>query len=84
MRTTTERLALLYQRVSKMQRRRDRTALVLQGSGRAVLLTVLVTMVRHYSGNAEMTALFTGASLLDENVGGYVMVAVIAFMQVRC
>ena len=80
MRNTDERLALLHKRASEMQRKHDRTALILQGSGSAVLMFAVITMVRMYSGSAETTALFTGETLLDENTGGYVLVAVIAFM----
>lgn len=80
MKNNSERLTLLYQRVGELRRRRDKTALILQGSGSAVLMTVLVAMVRMYSGNAETISLFTGSSLLDENTGGYVLVALIAFM----
>jgi hypothetical protein len=80
MRNTDERLALLHKRASEMQRKHDRTALILQGSGSAVLMIAVIAMVRMYSGSAETFSLFTGATLLDENTGGYVLVAVIAFM----
>ena len=80
MRSTEERLALLHRRVRELQRRRDKALLVLQGSGSAGLMTALIVMVRSYSGNAEMASLYAGATLFDENTGGYVLVAVIAFM----
>lgn len=82
MRTAEERLALLHRRAAALRRKRDRRALRSWGAATAGLLaaliglTVLLDPVAHGLGQSGST----GATLLSEGAGGYVLVGVIAFM----
>ena len=80
MRDHRERLAVLHRRSDEIRHGRDAASLFMQGAGCTVLFILLALTVGMYSGGAEPVSLYTGASLLDENAGGYVLVAVIAFM----
>ena len=82
MKTTEQRIAVLHLRTRQLRRRREKTVL----SGLALLSLLLFVFLTRlsavpagiYSGSTGDS--FTGASLLDESIGGYVMTAVLAFM----
>ena len=82
MRTSEERIALLYERATVLRRREDEKRLILTGGASGTLLAVLLTVMLHLDLRSGGTAgnQFTGASLLGESAGGYVLVAVIAFV----
>ena len=82
MRTTEQRIAVLHQRARQLRRRQEKTALYGLAS-LSLLLSVL--LVRLTVGSAGYFSgitgdALTGASLLDESIGGYVLAAVLAFM----
>ena len=80
MRSTEQRIAVMHRRARELKRRRDGTALIMYGSSCAVLFAALVCMIGQFAGETVTAGLYTGASLLDVSAGGYVLVAVIAFM----
>ena len=75
-----DKLALIHKRAHQLRHRRDGTRLLLHGGVCTVLTAVLVFLIGGTSETADTDTLFTGASLLDANVGGYVLTAVAAFM----
>ncbi len=82
MRTSEERIALLYERARALRRREDEKRLILTGGASGTLLAVLLAVMLHLDLRSGGMAgnQFTGASLLGESAGGYVLVAVIAFV----
>ena len=75
-----DKLALIHKRAHQLHHRRDGTKLFLRGSTCAGLMTVLVVLIDGTAETADTGTFFTGASLLDASVGGYVLTAVVAFM----
>ena len=81
MRTDGERLALMHRRAAKLKRRRDRTLLhAWGGTAGALAVCLLCMMVAFYHGHGLSAETASGASMLSENAGGYVLVGVLAFM----
>ena len=82
MRSNEERLQLLHKRSKKLKEEKDKKILLLYGTICSVLLVALFSVTLELKGQPSGTAdgLFTGSSLLSEAAGGYVMVAVAAFM----
>ena len=82
MRTNEQRIAVLHQRTIQLRRRQEKTVLSGLASLTLLLSVVLVRLTvvsaGHFGGITGDG--FTGASLLDESVGGYVLAAVLAFM----
>ena len=81
MRSAKERMMLLHEREEQLRRQREKNILTLSGSLSMGLFVLLAALTMRYAGPAYSVSgdLFTGSSLLGENVGGYVLVAVIAF-----
>ena len=75
-----DKLALIHKRAHQLRHRRDGTRLWLHGGACTALVAVLVFLIGGTGAAAETDTLFTGASLLDANVGGYVITAIAAFM----
>ena len=82
MRTAEQRAAAVHKRTEELRRRREKDMLFLTGVCSCILLAVLIPVIAGLTGpSAEsFSDVFTGASLLDPGVGGYVMAAVLAFM----
>ena len=82
MRTAEQRAAAVHKRTEELRRRREKDMLFLTGVCSCILLVVLIPVIAGLTGpSAEsFSDVFTGASLLDPGVGGYVMAAVLAFM----
>lgn len=81
MRTAEERIRLLHQRADGLKRRRDRR--IIKGLGTlsvclCVCLTACIVRLTGMTHVAESGG-FTGASLLSDSAGGYVLVAVLSF-----
>lgn len=81
MRTAEARLSLLHQRAWQLSRKKSRRMLAYSAIRTTVLLAVLfmltVRLGKLQEGFSQIR--YTGASLLGESAGGYVLVAVIAF-----
>lgn len=82
MRTAEQRASAVHKRTEELRRRREKDMLFLTGLCSCILLAVLIPVIAGLTGpSAEsFNDVFTGASLLDPGVGGYVMAAVLAFM----
>ena len=81
MRSQEERVAALHQRAELLIRQTERRKLIGWGSASGLLLSALLTLlIRGAKGaHAVVSGQMTGSSLLDSSMGGYVLVAVIAF-----
>ena len=82
MRTPEERIRAVYARAEEPNRARERRKTGFLGAGGVLLALCLVLVISaagmpHLGGTATM---YGGATLLYENAGGYVLVAVLAFM----
>ena len=80
--TAEERVESLHARMDAMRRARERRKTGLIGAAGAVLAACLVWLIfdggaAHRGGSAD---LYSGATMLFENAGGYVLAAIIAFM----
>ncbi len=79
MRTTEERLQLLHQRAEALGRRKAKGALVALGGLTGGLLALLLALEGPFASHSAFSGQFSGASLLTDSVGSYVLAAVIAF-----
>ena len=81
MRTPEERLAKLHRRAAELKRERNKKALRGWGGVSVTLLFVLVAAFADITGGSGFAggSGMTGATLLGDSAGGYVLAAVIAF-----
>ncbi len=82
MRTAQERVEALHQRAEELAgRRRENAALVRLGTACGLLLACLTALVfgTEHAHTGVSPGAYTGAAMLFESAGGYVLVAVIAF-----
>ena len=82
MRTPEERVLAVHARMDALRRARERRKTGILGMGSALLALCLLLVIGaagavHPGGTA---GLYSGATMLFENAGGYVLVAVLAFM----
>ena len=81
MRTDAERVAALHAKMDALRRKRERRGTAALAAGCAGLTACLAMLVFGGSAGRGGTAgLYTGASLLFEDAGPYVLLAVAAFM----
>ena len=80
MRDTSERIASMHRRTRELRHKREGTTLIMSGGGCMALFVALLGFVMNFGGGTLATGTYTGTMLLSENVGGYVLVAVMAFM----
>jgi hypothetical protein len=81
MRTNEERIKALHARVAALQRQRERRKTRAIGAASIVLSVCLLFMVFNsgiHPGGAA--GLYSGATMLFEGAGPYVLIAVVAFM----
>jgi hypothetical protein len=81
MRTASERITAMHERAQRMRRDREKAALARFGTANGALflgLCALIFGTGQGHGGVSPGA-FTGAAMLFENAGGYVLVALIAF-----
>ncbi|MBR5347728.1 MAG: hypothetical protein IK125_00650 [Lachnospiraceae bacterium] len=79
--TAEERVRVLHERMDERRRRRERRKTVIMGiaiSGIAACLLMLIIGggTAHFGGTAGM---YSGATMLFDGVGGYVLVGVVSF-----
>ncbi len=81
MRTAQERINVLHERARALRRRRQQSALTLLGAVCGILLICLTgeVMTLDHVHTGVSPGMYTGATMLFESAGGYVLVAVIAF-----
>ena len=72
---------LLHEKAARLRRKRDNIRLAVSGSVSFMLVIVLGALMFNNAGftSVETVSRLTGSSLLGENAGGYVLVAVISF-----
>ena len=65
---------------------KERRKTALYGTASCLLLTCMVLMIGIFGGTHQgaTASLYSGATLLFEDVGGYVLMAVVAFMAGVC
>ena len=82
MRSAYERIDAMHERARLIRHARDKTINVILGTLSALMLVAIVVLAALPSGMLHTIEIAgeTGSSLLDEGVGGYVLVAVISFM----
>ena len=95
MRTQEEMVLAVHNRMSELQRRQETRRLTVAGSGCAALLAALVMMIARFGGlEGRLGRRFRGLrcefpecgirmllhGLLPDDVGGYILVALAAFM----
>ncbi len=85
MKTTEQRISALHQRTAILRHRKERSILYRLAVVSLILLLSLMRLTWISSGSIpEARENLTGASLLNENAGGFVMTAVLAFMAGVC
>ena len=82
MRTTEERITALHQKMQEQKQARERrkTALLGAGCGALAICLLLLTVFSGGSRSTGTAGIYSGATILFENAGGYVLAAVAAFM----
>lgn len=81
MRTPEERIISLHHKAKELYQQMEKRSLIGWGSVSGILFCTLLTMLIKWAGGAHImvNGQMTGSSLLDSSMGGYVLVAVIAF-----
>lgn len=92
MRTTDEMVLAVHERMNVLQRKQENRRISYAGGGCAVLGAAVVALIARFGGarHAVLPAEYAGASLLTEEaagksqfpaeIGGYVLIALAAFM----
>ena len=82
MKSNEERIRLMHLKTHDIQKKRDGLALFASGAICSALFIALFFVAAGFYGQSSVYTdeTFTGSSLLSNSVGGYVLVAVIAFM----
>ncbi len=82
MREMEEKITKMHARAAEIKRHADRTRTKIFGTVSAVLAVCLVFVVHQLQrmGHGIMAGQNTGSSMLSDSVGGYVLIAVIAFI----
>ena len=82
MRTNEEMLQAMHQRVAAIERRKINTKTAATGSACSMLALGLLLLIIRFGGAQHriLSSDYSGASLLADDVGGYVLVALAAFM----
>ena len=81
MRNEEERLMKMHERAAELKRRKDLAGIRVMGAVSACLTVCLVIMIQQMQSlhHGILSTQIAGSSLLSDSVGGYVLVAVIAF-----
>ena len=79
--TSEERIASLHARMRGIRRKRERQKTAALGMACCALTVFMASMIMNDGAHQGSTAgLYSGATMLFENAGGYVLAAVAAFM----
>ena len=82
MKSNEERIELMHKKAEKLRHKRNKRLMAVSASICALLFAILIAasvgIETQVAGTAETT--FAASSLFSASIGGYVMVAVIAFM----
>ena len=81
MRTAEERIEALHSRMENLQQAKERRIDALLGAGCGMLTILLAALIFvNGSSNGATAGIYSGATMLLEDAGGYVLAAVAAFM----
>lgn len=82
MRSNEERLQLMHDRADKLKRRQEGRKILMGGGAFSVLMIALTVFVAQVTVRVRGTAesIYAGASMFDVSTGGFVLIAVLAFM----
>lgn len=82
MRTAEEMVLAVHQRIDVLQRKRENRRTVTAGLGCLSLTGIMLILIVRFSGTKHkiLTVDYSGASLLADDAGGYVLVALVSFM----
>ena len=82
MRTTDEMVLAVHERMHKIQRRQETARISAAGSSCALLFAAVIALIVRFGGmqHKVLPSAYSGASLLADDVGGYILTALIAFM----
>lgn len=82
MRTGEQRINKMHNRAEELQLIEERKNLALWSGSCLIIFGILLHQVIRYSGSPHEISIssMTGASLLDESVGGYLLIAILAFI----
>ena len=82
MRTNEEMLQAVHQRVQAIEQRKISVKTVATGSACSVLAVLLLFLFISFGGGQHriLSSNYSGASLLADDVGGYILVALVAFL----
>ena len=78
--TAEERVAALHTRMAALRERRERRKTAALSAGCAGLTVCLAALIFGRSHPGGTAGAYTGATMLFEDAGGYVLAAVLAFM----
>ena len=82
MRTTDEMVLAVHERMNKIQRRQETARISAAGGSCVLLFAAVIALVVRFGGmqHQVLPSAYSGASLLADDVGGYILTALIAFM----
>ena len=82
MRSTEERIARMHERAAELADRKDKVKLMASGlfSGLLMVCLVFLMLQLQHMHHPLISSGTTGSSMLSESAGGYVMVALAAFI----
>ena len=82
MRTANEMILAVHERMAVLERQQEKRRITTAGAGCAVLGFAVLFLIARFGGtkHAVLPAEYSGASLLADDIGGYILVALAAFM----
>ena len=82
MRTNEEMVLAVHERMKTLQQKREKRKIAVTGGTCAALGALIVGLVARFGGlqHAVIPAEYSGASLVADDIGGYVLVGIGAFM----
>ena len=82
--TTDDRITSLHQKINELRVKQERQKTVAYGAGSIVLTACVIMLIINVSEGTKAAGgtagLYSGATMLFENAGGYVAAAIAAFM----
>ena len=82
MRTANEMVLAVHERMTVLQKKQEKRRITAASAGTAVLGISVFLLIARFGGTRHtvLPAEYSGASLLADDIGGYILVALVAFM----